>query len=270
MAGTSDAVETEIGYFSRNPRYNTEKPYITSFPVDDIPGAKVNNHEWVYHKTTVEDVRGKSMPSLDTQGFQYIDWKTNISRSDFELDETIGSRYYGELAEMIRQFFPRYKKLAFFDYAIRKRDRYYPANAAQTKSQPLRFAHSDFTEKGARTRLMDALGREAEERLKTRCDILNVWRLLNTSPTSDWPLAFCDWRTVNQSNDLIENDVVYAKSVGENQYLRHNPDHKWWFLAGQKPDEVVVFRNVSVGDSSAARMTPFLLESIEVRLAAFN
>lgn len=192
MQNTGGIVETEIGYFSRDPKYDTEKPYVTSFPVDNFPGAKVNNHEWVFYKSVVGDVRDKFTPSLDIQGFQYLNWKTEIGRPDFEVDETVKSRYYSELAEMIKQAFPRYKKLAFFDYAvrisylssnviseskfnkIRIRDRNYPSahGAVTTNSQPFRFAHVDYTEKGARMRLTDALGEGAEERLKTKCDIL--------------------------------------------------------------------------------------------------
>lgn len=83
--------------------------------------------------------------------------------------------------------------------------------------------------------------------------LTSVWRLLNDRPTKDWPLTFCDWRTVDESNDLIENDVVFTTAIGENHYLRHNPDHKWWYLAEQRPEEVVIFRNVSIGDPLAAR-----------------
>ncbi|KAI0182113.1 hypothetical protein GGR52DRAFT_527445 [Hypoxylon sp. FL1284] len=283
MSSTDNIIKTEIGYFSRSPRYDTEKPYTTSFPVDHIPGAQHNNQEWVFHNTAVEDARDER-PELDTQGFQYLEWKTNLSRPDFKLEENIKTRYYRELAEMIKRAFPRYKKLAFFDYGVRVRDGRYPnaQGVATEHTQPFRYAHADFSEKGARMRLMDSLGEGAAERLQEmKCDLLNVWRLLNDSPTKDWPLAFCDWRTIDKSGDIIANDVVFDTSIGENHYLRHNSDHRWWYLAAQRPEEVVVFRNVSIGDPTAARAFHCAFrntqsdpgqmprESVEVRLAAF-
>lgn len=115
-------VHTEVAYFSRDTKYDTEKPYTTSFPVDDIAGAKVDSHQWVFHPRTIGDVRNRFIPDLDVHGFQFIEWETGLSRTDFSIDEIVISRYYSELAEMLRKTFPRYKKLAFFDHAVSNPD----------------------------------------------------------------------------------------------------------------------------------------------------
>lgn len=118
MPGLKDCVETEIGYFSRDEKYDEEKPYTTSFPVDDIPGAKVDNHQWEFFPSQVRDLRSELVPELDVHGFQYVEWDTSLSRSDFALEQCVVTRYYSELAEMLKRLFPRYKKLAFFDHAV--------------------------------------------------------------------------------------------------------------------------------------------------------
>jgi hypothetical protein len=132
-------------------------------------------------------------------------------------------------------------------------------------------------------KLQDALGDNADEELGKRCDVLNIWRLLNKKPTRDWPLCLCDWRSVDVANDLIANDIVYPLGTGENCFLRHSPQHSWWYLANQRLDEVIVFRNARLNHGGepapcafhcafrnpSANETDQLRESIEVRLAAF-
>jgi len=53
---------------------------------------------------------------------------------------------------------------------------------------------------------------------------------------------------VDAGNDSIKNDIVYPRGVGENCFLRSNPEHRWWYLGGQQPNEVAVFRNARLGD----------------------
>lgn len=118
MPGSEDCVETEIGYFSRDKKYDEEKPYTTSFPVDDIPGAKVDNHQWEFFPSQVRNCRSELVPDLDVHGFQYVECDTSLSRSDFAIEQCVVTRYYSELAEMLKRLFPRYKKLAFFDHAV--------------------------------------------------------------------------------------------------------------------------------------------------------
>ncbi|KAK3936923.1 hypothetical protein QBC46DRAFT_393899 [Diplogelasinospora grovesii] len=281
---TRGLVDTEIVYFSRDEQYLSEKPYTTSFPVNDIDGAERDNHKWEIHLTQVRDARNTLETNLDVHGFQYVAWDTALSREDFSSKDSIVSRYYPELLGLIRKHFPRYKKVAFFDNAIRSRDLRYPAakGAKTAASQPFRFAHVDYTEDGARMKLEDSLGEGSRERLDTtRCDVLNIWRLMNPGPTRDWPLAFCDYSTIDPANDIIKNDIVYVRGLGENCFLQHSPHHKWWYLANQEPHEVAIFRNTCVNDPSAPRgfhcafSNPLatdadpLRESVEVRLAAF-
>lgn len=118
MADSTDAVDTEIVYFSRDEKFKVEKPYTTAFPVSNIPGAQVDNHQWEFHPVQVRNVRGNLIPDLYAHGFQYVSWETNLSRADFESDETIKTAYYRELATLLKEHFPWYKRVAFFDHAV--------------------------------------------------------------------------------------------------------------------------------------------------------
>ena len=116
-----DGVRTEIAYFSRDGRYNVEKPYTTSFPVDGIrdPEAKVDNHRFELHLTRVQNARNTFEPVLGVHGFQFLSWTTGLARADFNSSDTIVTHYYAELATLIRSNFPQYRRVAFFDHAVR-------------------------------------------------------------------------------------------------------------------------------------------------------
>jgi hypothetical protein len=81
----------------------------------------------------------------------------------------------------------------------------------------------------------------------------SVWRLLRTT-TPDWPLAFCDYQSINEQ-DPIKNDVVYTNGYGENCFLRHSLGHRWFYLQDQCMDEVWLWRNADANDSRPSTLT---------------
>jgi hypothetical protein len=118
---SDDTIQTEIAYFSRDGLYDAEKPYTTSFPVDGIhdPDAKVDNHKFELHTTRVQNARAALNPVLGVHGFQFLPWPTGLARADFDSSETIVTRYYAELAALLKDNFPQYKRVAFLDHAVR-------------------------------------------------------------------------------------------------------------------------------------------------------
>lgn len=70
---------------------------------------------------------------------------------------------------------------------------------------------------------------------------VSFWKSLQ-GPGNDWPLAFCDWRTVNRKCDTISADVVFHNRFTENERLYYSPKHKWYYFQDLGDDEVVVFR----------------------------
>ena len=69
--------------------------------------------------------------------------------------------------------------------------------------------------------------------------LFSVWRPLK--PIKSWPLAICDSRTVRQS-DLVPSDLVRRRFVGETFYAKSNPEHRWYYLSEQQPDEVTMLK----------------------------
>lgn len=74
-----------------------------------------------------------------------------------------------------------------------------------------------------------------------RLIVNSVWRPLR-GPLYDWPLAVCDASTVDTTNDFTSHDVVYSTKARENIMVFHNEKQKWYYLSGQKPSELLLFR----------------------------
>ena len=86
-------------------------------------------------------------------------------------------------------------------------------------------------------------------------DVSNsVWRPL-IGPNDDWPLALCDYISIDTEHDVIVADLLYVNRIGENQLLYHNKRHQWYYIEGQQPDDLLVFRNI---DSTGKRASKSL------------
>jgi hypothetical protein len=69
------------------------------------------------------------------------------------------------------------------------------------------------------------MGEEAEELLRHRFEIVNVWRPIR-GPLHDAPLAVCDATTV-AFTDFVPSDLVYRDRTGEIYRVKYNPAHRW-------------------------------------------
>lgn len=62
----------------------------------------------------------------------------------------------------------------------------------------------------------------------------------------------CDSSTV-KLQDLIPADLVRRKYVGETYYSTYNPEHRWYYLSGQKPEEVTMLKIHDADKDAAVR-----------------
>jgi hypothetical protein len=106
----------------------------------------------------------------------------------------------------------------------------------------------------------------------------SVWRVLE-GPNDDWPLAVCDFQSIDPERDTTNNDSLHFTRVGENTLLHPAESHRWWCLSGMEPDDLIVFRNTdSEGKMPRGFHASFnnphardqLRHSVEVRLVAFR
>jgi hypothetical protein len=60
-------------------------------------------------------------------------------------------------------------------------------------------------------------------------------------PGNDWPLALCDCRTIDYSENVAA-DVVYYNRFTENERLQYSPKHDWYYFKDLGEDEVIMLR----------------------------
>lgn len=76
----------------------------------------------------------------------------------------------------------------------------------------------------------------------------SVWKPL-VGPNNDWPLALCDYSTI-QPSDVVPADVLHVDRITENQLLHPNDQHRWYYVENQQHNDLIVFRNT---DSTGKR-----------------
>ncbi|EEB97319.1 hypothetical protein MPER_03387, partial [Moniliophthora perniciosa FA553] len=97
---------------------------------------------------------------------------------------------------------------------------------------------------------------EAKERLQRRFQIINLWRPIS-HPAHDWPLALCDYSTVDRNKDLVPVALIYPDREGETYGVKFNPNHRWKYKKGMTPEEIVLIKCFdSIQDGSVAVLTP--------------
>ena len=101
--------------------------------------------------------------------------------------------------------------------------------------------------------MRDHLGADAEELLKHRFGIVNVWRPVR-GPVQDSPLALCDARSFTD-DDLIASDLVYSHVRGETSRVAYNPAHRWYYFSEMQTDEVLFIRVHDSANDGRARLS---------------
>jgi hypothetical protein len=166
--------------------------------------AKVDGPGWSFklkdYDFNVNNIRGRESEfSTDISGFSV--YHSPANEKAFTDEAAVRNGYYPEVEALLRKQLPGIKKVVFFDHTIRKHD---PSSARQ----PVQQVHVDQTPAAAAARVRRHLpSEEAEELLKGRYQIINVWRPIS-HPATDFPLAVIDWRTASP-DDFVRVDLLY-------------------------------------------------------------
>jgi hypothetical protein len=110
------------------------------------------------------------------------------------------------------------------------------------RRQPVARVHIDQTAASAIARVHRHLpASDVPELLKGRFQIINLWRPI-ANPALDWPLALCDYRTVDFKKDAFPVARISAEGTGETVGIQYNENHKWKYLHGMTPEEIVLIK----------------------------
>ena len=266
-------VEAELNYLapmSERPRYYAFEPKA---------GEPRSNLEPEPHQVRIHTLRPIADElGLDVQGFALKEQRSAVQ--DFWDDEEVRRVYYPE-AERFLMDVTGASRIFIFDHLQRRR---VPGQQDRSRSgprQPATRVHVDHTDRSGPQRVRDLMGDEAEELLRGRVQVINMWRPIR-GPLRDAPLAVCDSRTVAQ-DDLVPSDLVYRDRTGETYSVRYNPAHRWFYVPEMRRDEALLLKIADTKTDISARFMPhtaftdpttppdaFPRESIELRTLVFH
>jgi len=232
------------------------------------------------HRMPIHDLRPISHElSLDVQGFALAEQRSAVR--DFWDDDEVRRVYYKEAEAFLKQVTGA-SRVFIFDHLQRRR---VPDTADRRRGmprQPATRVHVDHTDRSGPQRVRDLLGDEAEELLKGRVQVINLWRPILDEPLRDAPLAVCDSRTV-KSDDLVPSDLVYRDRVGETYSVKYNPAHQWYYVPEMRRTEALLLKIADTSTDISARFMPHTSftdpttppdarprESIELRTLVFH
>lgn len=272
----SDTIGT-LNYFLAPP--DGSRPY-TNINADSATGKPVRNWIEDQHDMQIEDVRGKAeLYKLDSAGFQY--GREAAKHTSFLNDDEIEREYYPESIDLIKRVTGA-ASVVIFDHTIRRR-RPGESDDSPQKRQPVPLVHVDQTTASSIARVHRHLPpTETPSLLRRRFQIVNIWRPISHAAV-DWPLALCDFRSVDVKKDLLPVALIYPDREGETFGITYNPNHQWKYMKAMTPEEFVLIKCFdSIQDGSVARLTPHtgfqdpntpegtpLRESIELRALVF-
>ena len=268
QSNDSHYVEGGINYLTRIP----EKPAFYVRPSTPKPRPEQIQHAMPIHnaRTLSEEM------SLDTHGMLLRQHKTDIS--NFYDAQEVKSVYYPEVEQLVKHMTGA-EKVLVFDHNVRCDPRF--AKGEEGVSEPVRFAHNDYTLASGPQRVRDLLpAEEAEERLKHRFAMINVWRPI-VGPVQDTPLAVCDAQSIEQ-DDFVATDLVYEDRTGEIYSVAFSPSQRWFYFPDMQPSEAMFLKCYDSMEDGRARFTAHSAfndptapsdakarESIEARTIAF-
>jgi len=231
------------------------------------------------HQLPVFDGRPVSNSfSLDREGFALVRHPTSVR--DFYDDKEIRQVYYPAAEAFIKATL-RADRVVIFDHTVRRR----VEGAADIRGggprQPATRVHVDQTDISGANRVREHLPVEADELLKGRVQVINLWRPIR-GPLRDTPLALCDAASV-APGDLVASDLIYPNRNGETYSVKFNPDHRWFYFPEMTADEALLLKCYDSATDGRARFAPHTAfvdpttpedtpprESIELRTLVFH
>jgi hypothetical protein len=213
--------------------------------------------------------------SLDRNGFCFVRHDTKVE--NFYDEDEIRRVYYPEMEALIKAESGA-KRVVVFDHTLRTADT--ELRESKQIREVVRRVHNDYTEWSAPQRVRDILPNEADELLKGRFAVIQVWRPIR-HPVETYPLAMADAKSLSL-HDMVISERRYPNRVGQTYAITYNPAHKWFWFPRMRREEALVFKVFDSMQDGRARWTAHTAfedptsppharprESIEIRTLSF-
>ena len=256
---------------------SAEKPL--SYEYEPPSGVPRTNAAYEARTVAIRNMRPiAGQFSLEREGVRLVHAPSEVE--DFYDERQIRKHYYPEAERLVRELTGA-SRVVIFDVTIRQRIPGVSDRSTSLPRQPVPRVHVDYTVKSGPQRVRDLLGDEADELLRRRFSVVNVWRPIR-GPLQDSPLAVSDAQSV-RFDDLVATDLLYTDRRGEIYMVKYNSGQRWFYAPQMTADEVLAFKCYDSAEDGRARFAPHAAfedpttpldawprESIELRTLAFH
>ncbi|KAF2249126.1 hypothetical protein BU26DRAFT_550955 [Trematosphaeria pertusa] len=212
-------------------------------------GRITNERPHRAHNFVVTDVSGdEDKYSLDSHGFQYC--RHESREKDFIDEQSIQSAYYEECKQLLKDVTGA-SRVRIFNHKVRRGPtQWHHLGFNNLKNRgPVTRTHVDQSYAGAELRLRWEFPNEADELVKRRYQIINIWRPIETILKD--PIAVADADSVPDV-DLVGAEMTEDDFKGESWVVRYSPNHRWYYKHRMTPQEVLLIKCFD-SDTSVAR-----------------
>ncbi|KAK4118634.1 hypothetical protein N657DRAFT_605963 [Parathielavia appendiculata] len=229
-------------------------------------GRVTNNRPHRAHEFMINDITGEEHQySLDKHGFQYC--RHESSEKEFIDEQAIRSIYYEECKSLLK-LVTGASRIHIFNHKVRRGPTQWHHLGLHGKNLanrgPVTRTHVDQSYVGAELRLRWEFPnpKEADELLRGRYQIINIWRPIAIILKD--PIAVADANSVPDS-DLVGARMVEDDFEGESWVVRHNPNHRWHFKYRMTPQDVLFIKCFDSETSVARRALHSAFEDLAHR-----
>jgi hypothetical protein len=236
-------LEAPINYLAEM----AEKPF--SYTYTPPAGTPQTNRRLTAVKMPIYDARatGESL-SLEREGFVLVHQRSAVH--DFYSDEEVRTVYYPECERLLKRATGA-AKVVVFDHIVRNAAR---AKLNKVVKLPAKGAHNDYSLWSGPQRVRDFFPDEADQLLRHRFAIINVWRPVR-GPVMESPFAICDAQSISFDDDFVASALIYPHRRGETLAVKFNPRHRWYYFPQMPSDEAILLKCYDSADDGRARMT---------------
>jgi hypothetical protein len=213
--------------------------------------------------------------TLERNGFHFI--RHDTAMVDFFDEAEVRLLYYAEMEALVKAESGA-SRAVVFDHTLRTADD--GLREARKIREVVPRVHNDYTEWSGPQRVRDLLPDEADDLLRRRFAIIQVWRPIR-HPVETFPLAICDATSLSPES-LVVSERRYPNRIGQTYAITYDPAHAWYWFPRMRRDEALVFKTYESLADGRARWTAHTAfedptsppnarprESIEIRVLAF-
>ncbi|MBO6564753.1 MAG: hypothetical protein JJ934_16295 [Pseudomonadales bacterium] len=238
-----------------------------------------NNRRCLYFPQVLKDARRieEYYPGLSPYSAESMD-KLGVSLAHCESEcqnfydaHEVERVFYPEIEKLLLDFFPGATDALVYNHDVF--DKHYEGDRTENQDDKnpgvnanyANLVHNDLNDNSGRVRCWELLtknlrnfGREvnytkdeAREKMSRRFMSINLAKPMHTVKQN--PFVLCAWPSF-ADQPYINNYRIYDDRVGETTRFTYRPEHEWYWIPEQKPNEVSMLKCYdSVTDGSVSR-----------------